>query len=181
MKPYDAAKAHDYYIRTRNLKGRRTGSRVQAPIRPSAKSPTYTVKVRGKAVKLTGRQLAEQRAYATKRIGEIKKRLSELNAKFKKMLAEAERKESKDRQKSKKAPTAADKSKAARESKQYRDKHKQKIATKKKVAEAKKPPKPEKKKLSPVAEVGKKINKTEDLLRSAVARQRALAAATKNG
>src|SRR5262245_53478591 len=83
--PYDPAKAHEYYIRTRQLKGRKKGridipNRVVKPPRFSAtRSPTFTVKLRdGGTAKLTSQQLTEQRAYAAKRVADIKKNLAEL-------------------------------------------------------------------------------------------------------
>lgn len=173
--PYDPVKAHQYYLRTRQLKGRRKGS------------PTYTVRSGGHQVRLTGQQLTEQRAYAAKRVSDIKNRLGELKATFNKLLAEAHKKEAKSKREeakskreAKKAPTAAEKSKAARESKKYEKKHKTELATKRKTASKKEPTK-SKAERDPVAVVGRKINQAEDRLRAAVAKQRALAAATRNG
>lgn len=163
--PYDPVKAHEYYIRTRQLKGRKKGS------------PTFSVtKTSGKTVTLTSRELTEQRAYAAKRINDIKLRLNELNAKLSIALREARDKKAKSERKAKKAPTAAEKSEAARESKKYRAKHRQKLATKQKLAA-----KTEKsKEVDPVKELQTKIDGIKKRLSAAVAIQRALTGAVRN-
>lgn len=164
--PYDPVKAHEYYLRTRQLKGRK-------------KAASYTVKLEsGKTVRLSEKQLTEQRAYMAKRIGEIKNRLAELNSKLVKMMSEAKKKKSESKREAEKKPTAAEKSKAARESRQYRDKHKTELA-----AKAKKQDKKESKKskeTDPVAELEHKITQVKGRLVAAVARQRALATASRN-
>jgi hypothetical protein len=177
--PYDPVKAHEYYIRTRQLKGREKGR--SSPVgRPSiSRSPTFTVKTGRGNVRLTGRQLAEQKAYAAKRVNDIKNRLSELNVKLRKAMAAAETKKDKTKRESKKAPTAAEKSKAARESEQYREKHKTKLATKRKATSGKTSAK-SKSEADPVAELENKINQVKTRLTAAVAKQRALASATRN-
>lgn len=164
--PYDPVKAHEYYIRRRKLKGRK-------------KSTSYTVKYgSGKTVKLTSRQLIEQKAYASKRVGEIKKKLTELSSKLQEAMREAEKKKSTSKRESAKPPSTADKSKAARDSQQYRDKHKQKIATatKKTTSTVKKS-----NSTDPVEQLVHRIDTIRGSLKVAVARQRSLAGATRNG
>lgn len=162
---YDPAKAHEYYLRTRQLKGRRKGS------------SNYTVNLGGgKKVQLTAQQLTEQRAYATKRISEIKTRLDELKNELRKMMGEAKKKDAQAKRKAGKPQTAAEKAKAAKESKQFRQKHHQKLATQKKTAAKKQPAKKHK---TAVAELEHKINEVKGRLTAAVARQRALASATR--
>jgi hypothetical protein len=162
--PYDPVKAHEYYVRTRQLKGRRGGQKAQ----PS----TYKVDLAsGRTVDLSQQQLIEQRAYAAKRVNDIKKSLAELNTKLKTAMVEARKKKTQ----SAKPKTAADKSKAARQSKQYREKHKTELATKRHT-QAKK----ESKKSDPVVALQHKITKIKDNLQTALAKQRALAAATRN-
>ena len=166
---YDPAKAHEYYIRTRQLKGRRAG--VGKP------ASTYTVKLSdGSSTILSGQQLAEQRAYAAKRVGEIKKSLLELGSQLRKAMRDAKEKKAKAEKEAKKPATAAEKSAAAKKSKQYREKHKTELSTKSKT-EAKKKSAHH---VDPVAELETKITKIKDSLTAAVATQRALAAATKN-
>jgi len=172
--PYDPVKAHEYYIRTRHLKGRHRGrsALVQVP----KGSSTYTVKLRnGKTVTLTRQQLVEQEAYAAKRVSEIKNRLNELVDKFKQMMKEAEKKSS-----SNKKPTAADKAKAAKESKQYRQKHKQELKNKAKTKKEKTPSKKTVKKTFTVEELKSKITEIKASLKAAIQTQRALATAKKN-
>jgi DNA modification methylase len=78
----------------------------------------------------------------------------------------------------KKAPTAADKSKASRDAKKYRSKHKQSLKTKAKTAQSKAPSKPT---VDPVVKIENTIQDVKTKLTAAVAHQRALMAATKNG
>lgn len=176
--PYDPAKAHAYYLKTRRLQGRQRGAI------PPAKSshlklvkPTFDVKVReGITVKLTSEQLKEQKAHADARVQSIKKKLGKLNAELKKRLAEARQAE----RESKKPDTAAEKSKAARDSAQYRDKHKQELKNKgKKTASGS--TSDSKSKPDSVAELKKTIAGVQKSLAAAVDRQRSLNTAKKNG
>lgn len=163
--PYDPVKAHEYYLRTRNLKGR-------------TKSSAYTVSLAGgKKVQLSRQQLVEQQAYAAKRVDEIKARLVELGTQLRKLMTEAKAKKAKSKRKADKSPTAAEKTKAARESKQYRQKHQQTLASK---AKRTKKSKPTKSKADPVAELETKIKQVKSNLSAAVATQRALTTATRN-
>lgn len=163
--PYDPVKAHEYYIRTRQLKGRKKGS------------PTFSVrKPGGKTVTLTARELTEQRAYAAKRINDIKLRLAELTSKLSVALREARDKKAKSEREAKKPPTAAEKSKAARESKKYRAKNQQKIANKRKSAARTE----KSKEADPVEALQTKIGEIKKRLSAAVTIQRALTGATRN-
>lgn len=163
--PYDPVKAHEYYLRTRKLKGRKKGT-------------TFTVKsASGKTVILSAKELAEQKAYAAKRVIKIKQKLAELNSKLKEAIRDAKAKQSKSKREAAKPASAAEKSKAARESEKYRDKHKQELATKSKKASAAKKQSADS---DPVAMLEQIVNKVSDNLKAAVARQRALARATKN-
>ena len=183
--PYDPVKAHQYYLRTRELKGRRKG-RVQLPtdksrpvVKPSLskRAETFTVKLDGgKTAKLTSQQLTEQKVYAAKRVADIKSKLAELNGLLKQRMAEARQAEAK----AKKGPTAADKAEAARESKKYREKHQQELSTKRKAATEKKPV-PTKPTTDTVEGVKQVITEVQGRLKAAVERQRSLSSATKNG
>lgn len=182
--PYDPVKAHEYYMRTRKLKGRRRAlpfqdlSKIGRSVQTLALKPkTFTVKTaEGKTVKLTGKELNEQRAYLAKRVNEIKRNLAKLNFELKKAMAEAKAKKAKSEAKAKRGPTAAEKSKEARESKQYRQSHKQVLKGKAEKSSATR-----KSKEDPVAELEAKISQVKGALSAAVAKQRALMAATKNG
>ena len=164
---YDPAKAHEYYLRTRQLKGRK------------AASPTYTVRTGRKSVTLTGRQLAEQKANVAERISAIKTKLAELTVKINKLVSETKKNTSETKREAKKAPTASEKSEAARESEKYRDKHKQELSTKRKTDSTNKSAKSKSEKDAVVA-LEVKISEVKDRLTAAVARQRALAGATRN-
>lgn len=163
--PYDPVKAHEYYIRNRQLKGRKKGV-------------SYTVQYKGKTVKLTARELTEQRAYAAQRVSDIQNKLSELNTKLRAALRDAKEKKNKSIRESSKPASAAEKSKAARDSRKYRDKHKQSLATKSKRTASK--TKDKAKSTDPVEQLVHKVEQIKETLKTAVARQRALAGATRN-
>jgi hypothetical protein len=175
--PYDAVKAHEYYIRTRKLKGRQAGTAIQPSTRSSGSS-TFSVRLpNGRMVKLSQQQLAEQRAYAAKRVEEIKQSLQKLSVELKKAMKKAKEKKAKSERDADKPKTAAEKRDAAKESKQYRDKHKQSLATKRHRSASKDKTS---KKSDPVSELEDKISVIKERLTVAVARQRALTTAIKN-
>lgn len=161
--PYDPAKAHQYYLRTRKLKGRKKGS-------------TYTVRGRGGNTQtLSGKELAEQKANSAQRVAHIKQRLHQLTSELNKRMAEARERERKE----KKGPTTAEKSKAAREAKKYRDKNKQKLKNKGKSGGGSKKASSSRK--DSVDDLKQKVDRVRDILKNAVERQRRLSSATKNG
>jgi hypothetical protein len=182
--PYDPVKAHQYYLRTRQLKGRKLGQNVV----PSRKNPlvgdvgqtTYTVKLPdGSTSVVTAKDLREQRAYAAQRVHDIKTALADFSSELKKAMRDARMKKAEAERKAEKGPTAAEKSEAARESKQFREKHKTELATKAKTR-AKTEPKSKSESTDPVAELETRVTQIKDSLKAAVAQQRALAGATKN-
>lgn len=179
--PYDPVKAHEYYIRTRHLKGRHRSASRAVPVRAHTRNvnnnANYTVRLSsGKTVTLTRQQLVEQQAYAAKRVADITKRLHELTDKLKQMLHEAEKKKAD----ANKKPTAADKHKAAQKSKQYRQKHKQQLKNKAKQQKAKTPPKKTTTSNDPVVELKSKITEIRTRLKDAINVQRELATAKLN-
>jgi hypothetical protein len=171
--PYDPVKAREYYLRNRKLKGRKKG--ITPP--PKGNSPrssnSVTVKVDGKAYKLSPQQLAEQKAYAAKRVLGIKKKLTQLNAELKKM-AEAKKSE----KEAKKPDSAAEKSDKAKDSEKYRDKNKQALKNKSKQA-ASKEKSAKKPDTDSVEGLKKTIEGAQKNLKAALNRQRALSTATK--
>ena len=173
--PYDPAKAHEYYLRYRKLHPRDKNSQPAPTGKSGNKSPTYTVRAgTNRAVRLSAQQLQEQKLYAKSRVDAINKKLVDLNAKLRKKMADAKKREAN----AKKAPTAADKNKAARDAKAYRDKHKNKIKANAKKAAAKKAPA---KKVDTVSSLKREIASAKTSLKDAVAKQRELASARKNG
>jgi hypothetical protein len=160
--PYDKTKAHEYYMRTRKLKGRKKGSQVLVP-GPAKGRPMAGTK------KPNPQELAKQRALATQRVNEIRGKLAELNTRLKKAMADAKEAD----QKKKAGPTAADKSKAARESKQYRDKHKTELKAKGKKA-AEKDTASDKPKADTVESLQKTIAEVKGRLTAALEKQRQL-------
>lgn len=163
--PYDPVKAHEYYVRTRHLKGRKKGTSYQV-------ESQY-----GRQETLTPVQLTEQRAYASHRVSVITNQLSDLNAKLKEALAKQVKTATP------KTKTAADKLKTAERSKTYRQEHKQQTDNKAKAASntkaasttTKKPPGVD------INGLQDKIAVTHQKLLDAVAKQRRLAAAKKIG
>ena len=129
-KPYDPVKAHEYYMRTRKLKGRKKGRAEAAVATPHLKA--------NPAVR------ARQKKELAARIQSLEKKLAQLNSLIKKKEQEAKqaaRKAEADKRKSAKEAakpdTAAEKAKKARESKKYRAKHKQELKNKAKEAASK--------------------------------------------
>lgn len=120
-RPYDPAKAHEYYMRTRQLKGRKKGQAQQ----PSGQGRQRV------ATPNANRQRAKQEL--SRRITTLEGKLHQLEELIKTKEAALKRGQEARQNKNKK-PTAADKSKAARESKQYRQKHKSELAAKAKAA-----------------------------------------------
>jgi hypothetical protein len=164
-RPYDPVKAHEYYMRTRKLKGRTRGA------------PTFTVKTRtGNTVVLSARELAEQKQYAAERISNIKEKLNELNAKLRVAMREAQAEKAASEREAAKPKTAAEKAADARDAEKYRDKHKGEIASKRRAKAAKTKAAPK----DPVAALETKIDGIKKKLKAAVAIQRALAGATRN-
>lgn len=179
--PYDPSKAHEYYLRTRKLHPRQAARQQPKPV-SRHHGTTYTVKgANGKTVKLTAKQLEEQKAYTAKRIAHLKKNLSDLAV----LLHEKMRTAKAAKAKADRPPTLAEKAKAARDAEKYRKTHKQEIANKAKTAASKSSSSGSGSKSTPkvdtVDSLKKEISTTKANLKSAVAKQRQLATAKKNG
>jgi uncharacterized protein (UPF0335 family) len=93
---YDPRKAHEYYMRTRQLKGRKKGTATPLP----SSKPT----------KVDPQVVAKQRQAAAKRVNELKAKLADLNRQLKEKMAEAKKREAD----AKKPKTAAEKREDAR-------------------------------------------------------------------
>lgn len=169
--PYDPAKAHEYYEKHKHLHPRAPGH------------ATYTVKSKtGRTYRVTAEQLAEQKNYAAHRVAQIKKNLSDLAVLLRDKMEKAKEAE----KKAAKPPTLAEKAQAAREAKKYRDSHKQEISNKAKRADSKSgggssATKKSAGKTDTVESLKADITKTKASLKDAVAKQRELATAKKNG
>lgn len=167
--PYDPAKAHDYYEKHKKLKGRQPGK------------GSFTIKdsKTGKTSKISAKQLEEQKIYAAARTTQIKKNLSDLGVLLKDKMEKAKEAAAK----ADKPPTLAEKAKAARDAEAYRKSHKQSIANKAKTA-ASSSSSSSSKSTAPtdtVDSLKKEITTTKASLKAAVAKQRELATAKKNG
>lgn len=190
--PYDPVKAHDYYIRTRKLKGRKKGSAPPLSGK-TAGSPSFTVDLGGGKVRMTSKELKAQQAYAAERVKEIKDKIAKLHELLKEKMKNAEKADRKHKE-ALKPDTAAEKADKARESKKYRDKHKQELKTKAKEAASKSGGSSQgnsggssdsgsskgSKGQSEVARLKSSIKKAQAKLTVAINRQKALASATKN-
>lgn len=136
---YDPQQAHEYYMRTRELKGRRPGNGVA---KPTGGTRTRSVAPR------TGRtreQIAksaktQQRKELKAQIDAAQDRLNKLEALIKKRMSEEKSEDRKGKAKKERASkeaqkpdTAAEKAKKARDSEKYRDKHKQELKSKDKA------------------------------------------------
>lgn len=179
--PYDPVKAHEYYIRTRHLKGRHKGTKVSGNKDLGRhKSSSYTIEKNGKTYVLSAAQLAEQRAYAEMRVAKIEAKLSELG----KHLHELMRKAQKSRAHSQTQGTSSARARRARQSKKYQQRHAATLAAKAKtrrqvLSSVKKSSTKSHK--DPVATLQGKITEVRNHLKAAVATQRALASAKQNG
>lgn len=138
---YDPAKAHEYYLRTRKLKGRKRGHGEDSSSRSSNGQDPRTGKTR-KQISRDAR--ARQRIELADQIDKMEGRLQKLEALIKERAREeasedrkAKAKKERARKESEKPKTAAEKAKAARESEKYRKEHKQELKTKAKRREGK--------------------------------------------
>jgi hypothetical protein len=117
---YDPAKAHEYYERTKKLKGRQRGS-DQPPAARSQRSAQAIARAQQKADFQNSIQNLQNR------LDKLEKLIREKEAVLRRDKAQAKAKARKEKDK---PETAAEKAKAARENKKYRDKHKQELKNK---------------------------------------------------
>lgn len=180
--PYDPVKAHEYYMRTRKLHPRQ-----KLAVQPARKGrrphgTTYSVPSEsGGYVKLSAQEYAKQSAYAHQRVVRIQARLAKLKTELHKKIAEAKVAARKANQ----PKTAAEKAQARRDAKKYRQSHKQELRNKAKNQADKQKnsggSSTSTQKSDTVASLKADIIVARDNLKSAIARQRDLAAAKKNG
>jgi hypothetical protein len=134
---YDPQKAHDYYVRTRKLKGRQPGAAPQtsgvgaerrtAPRRPH---PQHSNRAKQK------QELASAIKDLQLRLNKLEELIKKKEETLKKDQSLAKKKNQTAKEKDK-PKSAADKAKAARENKKFRQKHKQSLKTKAKQAAGK--------------------------------------------
>lgn len=164
-RPYDPVKAHEYYERTKQLKGRRTGA---ATTIGGAKKPAPAVN-------------NQKKVAAAEQVARLRSKLAQLQTELKKRMAEARKAD----REAKKPATAAEKRKNAKESAQYRDKNQQKVKAQAKKSAAKSSggsgggsgaagPRSSSGGGNSVAELKQTIERVRTDLAAAVARQRAL-------
>ena len=169
---YDPVKAHQYYLRTRKLKGRKKGraepSGAGRVVKTALASPA------GKKPVSNNPQLQRQRQQAAARVSTLRQKLSELNTRLKEKMAESREAEAKE----KKGPSSSEKREAAERSKDWRAKNQQKVKQQEKQRAAKEKNQPETKKSGggedSIEGIRTAITKVKAALDKAVARQRAL-------
>lgn len=139
-KPYDPRKAHEYYLRTRKLKGRKQG-RGDGGVADAIGKALDSVATNGQAPKPKAGVRARQKAQLSARIRDLEGKLHKLEALIKKKEAAAEQSARKTKARKNRAAkeaakpdTAAEKAKKAKAAKQFRSKHKQSLAAKAKAA-----------------------------------------------
>jgi hypothetical protein len=169
---YDPAKAHEYYLRTRKLKGRRKGrsepSGAVGAVSRALRAPT------ARRPATNNPQLHRQRQQAAARVSTLRKKLSELNARLK----EKEAAQRKSEREAKKGPNAAEKREAAERSKDWRAKNQQKVKQQEARRKGKEKDEPATKKSGggedSIEGIRTAITRVKSALDKAVARQRAL-------
>ena len=138
---YDPVKAHQYYLRTRELKGRKRGRAEEPRAAGSVGQGLSIVRSNGRDPR-TGKQMgqihrearARQREALKQQIDGLQARLGKLEALIHKRETEAASEDRKSKAKKERASkerekpkSAAEKAEAARESEKYRKKHKQEL------------------------------------------------------
>lgn len=117
---YDAAKRREYYLKTRELKGRRRGT-VHTPVRPPA---------RGSNLPAPRKKMAPQAKTTVQRIAELKVRLEKLKTLLQKLGEEAKARSGVESKSDRSSTSSSSKSsgsataKEKREAKEYYEKHK---------------------------------------------------------
>lgn len=118
---YDPVKARQYYLRTRELKGRQPGKGEDTQPKRTRKEIATSARAKQRKELATSIQNLQEKYQQLKAL--IKKKEHEAASENRKGMAKKERAaKEKDKPKS-----AAEKAKAARENKKFRDKHKQKL------------------------------------------------------
>lgn len=120
---YDPVKAHDYYERTKKLKGRKKGTSAA------------TSGASNKSVKSPGKLAAQQKAKA--RVGRLRGKIARLKTALSETEALISQKRQEARKTAKKNSDGKTTAKERQDSKQYRDKHKQELASKRKAKDTK--------------------------------------------
>jgi len=184
---YDPVKAREYYLRTRELKGRKKGVEELPVGRRTPSSPkssvgknrrtqgsgSVNVTYNGMTYALSPKQLAEQKAYAGMRVGKIKEKIHKLESALREKMAEARKRE----QDAKKPKSAAEKREQAKSAEKYRDRNQQKIKNQAKKGSGSNSS--TKTNLDTVEGLRTAITSAKRNLSKAVERQRALATASR--
>lgn len=173
---YDATKAREYYLRTRELKGRKPAQSAPAVVRMPGKKKPISV-ARSAPAKVSPPKSSKQlREESRKRIDSLNKKLVRLKGVLTKLLADSKSGKKTTEAKGGKAKasggsdrklTSAQKNEQAKRSKDFYDKNKKKLAPKK-------DDKPTAKDVEKqIAETRAKIKQVQTQLKAAIAKQRA--------
>ncbi len=133
MHQYDPVKAHEYYLRTRELTGRKRGNDSGFALKPKHTRAEIAASARARQRKELSAAINNLQARLQKLEALIKQRAHEEASVNRKSKAKKER-AAKEHTKPK---TAAEKAKIARENEKYRDKHKQKLKSASKKSDGK--------------------------------------------
>lgn len=183
QKPYDPVKAHDYYIRTRKLKGRRKGSTpapasTQGGQRGSVGRPRMAT---APQVTITSQRQAEVKA----RVEQLQAKLNILNAILKKLIkdAQGDKPATKKSTKTTKSKSVATKKSSAADRKPLTVAQKQEAAKKQRIRYKKTHPNAgkttSKERQAKIEEVRKQIEQVKAELKAAIAKARETARGSK--
>ena len=136
---YDKADAHEYYLRTRKLKGRKAGAQKTTKGRAPAAQKLVAAPRSSKSVKGAKAITQVRQAAVNGRVAQLKEKLSKLETLLQELLAKAKTKESKKGSEGSSDQTAKQKKSAAESSEKYADKNKAEIAKKAKEKNAENP------------------------------------------
>lgn len=150
--PYDAAKRREYYLKTRELKGRRPGTGRSPPPTKGLKTGVISLQPVKKTSTGNAEEIRRRREEVANRIAALNVKLDRLRgilSSLDEQTGEGEKKseEDKGKEKEKKKLTAAEKKEAAKEAKERRDKE-----TKKSPVQA-------------IADIQKKIEAVQEQIR----------------
>lgn len=185
VQDYNPVYAHEYYLRTRHLKGRAPKLAAPPKVKTSttapSKSSSSSVSIKlsnGKTLSINKSQLGSAEAHVTQRISQLQKQLSDLHTKLAKAQAKTNT-----TAKGKKPLTAAQKAHASQLAKQNRAKSRaNKAVTKGKATPGKAAAKTKPTSTtSSVVSIKNQIAKIQGALAVAQSMKQAISAATKSG
>lgn len=167
--PYNSQQAHEYYLRTRELKGRKPAAQAPTPTARVKNAPAVAVKTAKNVGKAPVLISVKRQQAVDGRVSKLQARLAELETLLTDLLDKAKKKEEKKNDPDKKSDlTAKQKQAAEKSSDKYAKENKEEIA--KKAKEKREEENPDAK-LS-IDEVKEKIVKIKAELKAAIEKAR---------